>query len=252
MSAAATPKCRGAASTLGTLPQELWTLCLPFLTPVEFMRWSCTSATMHVALLSAMTGAPAATQLAKAMMAVVLRKHVEWGEAQRHWDWNYMTFHGRKKPQRHMARDNQDQLTPYGTYIEMKYMEYYVLSQAIVNRATGTAHPDIVLWTHAQVMSLHDRLQLVHHIREDAGVQLIPCYLNQRNCNSLKELDDADMNIGQVQAIMEVQWVPRPNGHPERELYETELHALVNAQARPRDGTLHSPAFARGGRHRLV
>ncbi len=102
-------------------------------------------------------------------------------------------------------------------------------------------------------MSLYDRLQLLHHIREDAGVQLIPCYLNQRNCNSLEELDDADMNIGQVQAIMEIEWVPRPNSHPERALYETELRALINAQAVvPRDGTLHSPAFAREGRHRLV
>ena len=249
MSAPATKKRRGAGFTLDRLPHDILPVCLSFLTPEDFMRWSRTATGMRASLLLAMANSPVATKLATAMMTLVLRSHAFRDEANREWEWNYMTFHGRFHPPRHMG----DQLTPYATYIELKYMEYYVLSQHVVNRATGNAHSHSPEWTYAQVTWVQNRLHLLQRIREDAGRQLLPCWCNSRLCQSLEQLDDADMDIGMVQQIHNANWVGVLSFAQGRYGYESELRQLIDTQAVPHAGTRHAPVFADASRfHHLV
>jgi hypothetical protein len=259
MSAPATKKRRGAGRifALEQLPREILMLVLPFLTPADFVRCSSTGNTMRISLLYALTWSSppgTATQLAKAMMTVVMHKHVAWGEERREFEWNYLTFHGRFLPpeeEKLPPRDDQTQLTPYATYIALKYMEYYVLSQAIVNRATGNAHPHITTWTYAQVIGIQDQLQLLHNIREDAGAQIpLPCWCRQRRCDTLAELDDEDMKI---QPGENPSWKCAVLRLLERRFeFEQQFRVLIAAQAVPHDGTRHAPTFTAEGRRRLL
>ena len=238
-------KPREAALTLIQLPVDVVQLCLAFLTPVDFIRWSCTAIRMGIYLRTAMAGTHVATTLATAMMKQVLDKHVTWDEAPRQFEWNYMTYHGRQFPGLHVVHDPNApaELSPYATYLELKYMEYYIQSHTVVNRATGNAHPLSTRWTYAEVRFIQDRLQITRVLRELAGLLLLPCWVNNRACYSLTELDDADMDFGQVQALMDANWIVAPQRPYQRYAYEESLRTLVAKQAVPHNGINYEPYF---------
>ena len=66
---------------------------------------------------------------------------------------------------------------------------------------------------------------------------------NNRACYSLAELDDADMDFGQVQALRDANWIVAPQRPYQRYAYEETLRALVAKQAVPHNGINYEPYF---------
>lgn len=218
---------------LSSLPGDLVGHIFNTLNAVDITKLTMTSKQMHVRVVSILAGTVNFQRLELEMMSTLLRTFTLWDDKQRSIDWDYMTLRERQLPALYSSQHTPDNLTGYATYLEFKYRQYYVLSRSRAD--TVLRHLKRGISTVVLDLSVSG-IPILTIVRRQATEQMGFTWVNRRACYTATEIDLADSE-------MMVQVEDGHEDQPQRRRYEANLLSLVQAQAKPHDGTMEAPYF---------